>query len=282
MYLLNKLREIATLLSSNGVKDAAKESEILITEALKIDKSALYSGDIEVSSRTSMQLDSLAIRRSRGEPLQYIIGHLEFYGLKINVGRGVLIPRPETEMLVDEAIKHLEHLNTQNSRFSLLDLCTGSGCIAVAIAKHFPRAIVCGIDKSEVAVHYASQNASENTSRNINFVIGDLYEPLGDIRFDCIVSNPPYVKSRDIEKLQREIRDYEPIEALDGGDDGLEFYRKIFKGMPHHLKKGGLVFLEIGFGQSPHIETLARTAGIKTVGFLNDFAGIRRVMVAKN
>lgn len=325
MTAIDKLKEVSYFLESKGIEDSAKEAEILITETLHIDKSKLYTGSLEISDEASRYIDSLAERRADGEPIQYIIGYVDFYGLKINVGRGVLIPRPETELLVEETIKIIEieikrirgledkktkffNLTTSHplsfltSELLMLDLCTGSGCIAIALAKHFPDADIYGVDKSDTAIQYATRNAAENNVRNAHFIKGDLFSILCDspesttsigIRnsgtvpmfavhyFDCIVSNPPYIKTADIHGLQREIKDYEPIEALDGGEDGLYFYRRILKDSPKFLKENGIIILEIGHDQADDVEKIAMNAGFKNVTFIKDYAGIKRIFIGR-
>lgn len=300
MTVIDKLKEVSAFLGSKGIEDAAKEAEILITETLHIDKSKLYISSFEISGEISRHVDSLAERRVQGEPLQYIIGHVDFYGLKINVGKGVLIPRPETELLVEEAIK-LITLSLQHS-ITILDLCTGSGCIALALAKHFPDADVYGVDKSDTAIQYATLNAAENNVRNVHFIKGDLFSiswdspesttptgvrnsgtvPMFAVHcFDCIVSNPPYIKTADIQGLQREIKDYEPVEALDGGKDGLDFYRRILKNASKFLKENGIIILEIGHDQADDVEKIAMNAGFENVTFIKDYAGIKRILVGR-
>lgn len=300
MTAIDKLKEVSAFLASKGIEDAAKEAEILITETLHIDKSKLYISSFEISGEISRHVDSLAERRVQGEPLQYIIGHVDFYGLKINVGKGVLIPRPETELLVEEAIK-LITLSLQHS-ITILDLCTGSGCIALALAKHFPDADVYGVDKSDTAIQYATLNAAENNVRNVHFIKGDLFSiswdspesttptgvrnsgtvPMFAVHcFDCIVSNPPYIKTADIQGLQREIKDYEPVEALDGGKDGLDFYRRILKNASKFLKENGIIILEIGHDQADDVEKIAMNAGFENVTFIKDYAGIKRILVGR-
>lgn len=300
MTAIDKLKEVSAFLASKGIEDAAKEAEILITETLHIDKSKLYIGSFEISGEISRHVDSLAERRVQGEPLQYIIGHVDFYGLKINVGKGLLIPRPETELLVEEAIKLITP-SLQHS-ITILDLCTGSGCIALALAKHFPDADVYGVDKSDTAIQYATLNAAENNVRNVHFIKGDLFSiswdspesttptgvrnsgtvPMFAVHcFDCIVSNPPYIKTADIQGLQREIKDYEPVEALDGGKDGLDFYRRILKNASKFLKKDGIIILEIGHDQADDVEKIAMNAGFENVIFIKDYAGIKRILVGR-
>ena len=283
MTAVEKLKEVSAFLKSKGIEDAAKEAEIFITETLQIDKSKLYASDLEISDEISRQIDSLALRRAKGEPIQYIIGYVEFYGLKINVGRGVLIPRPETELLVEEAIKILYSRITHNaSRITILDLCTGSGCIAIAIAKQFPDAFVWGVDKSDIAISYALKNAMRNNAKNVQFLKGDLWWPVKDMRFDLIVSNPPYIKTTEIPKLQREIRDYEPIDALDGGEDGLYFYRKILKDSPLFLKENGVIVLELGYSLGDDVKKIAFKEGFKNVTLIRDYSNIERIAVIKN
>ncbi|MDP2279802.1 MAG: HemK/PrmC family methyltransferase, partial [Nitrospirota bacterium] len=172
MNALDKIKEVTEFLRSCGIEDAAREAEILIIETLRISKSKLYADSFEISEAESKQIDALASRRAKREPLQYIIGHVEFCGLKIKVGQGVLIPRPETELLAEEVIKAVQRsafsvqrkskdseLQTSNSELRILDLCTGSGCLALAIAKHFPDADVYGTDISKDAIRYAKENA---------------------------------------------------------------------------------------------------------------------------
>src|SRR5208337_3333679 len=260
--------------------------------------------DAGIPEDRAQHIDDLAARRTRGEPIQYLIGYVPFYGLKIHVGNGVLIPRPETELLVDEAIKMLilrgkeepenrrtgepgegrvtdSPIHRSADSFRVLDLCTGSGCIALSVARHFPEASVYGVDASEAAMVYATQNALANNVYNVCFKLGDLFAPVNTLHFDCIVSNPPYVRHDEIKTLQREIREHEPISALDGGKDGLDFYRRIFRDAPAYLQDNGIIMLEIGFGQSAAIRELALSAGLTQLHFIKDFAGIERIFTAK-
>lgn len=277
MKALEKLREVAASFGAAGIEDPAKEAEILITEILQTNKTRLYTSDPELTEELSRTINSLAGRRTRGEPLQYITGRVEFCGLFIRVGPGVLIPRPETELLVEEALRLLK--NIPNPR--VLDLCTGSGCIAIAIAKKIPEAAVLGTDKSETAMAYALRNARENGAENVRFLLGDLFQPVMDESFHCIISNPPYIRRRDIPTLQREIREHEPHEALDGGEDGLAFYRRIIAEGPSLLKSDGSVIMEIGHDQADEIEEIARESGLREIRFVKDYAGIRRIFVAR-
>lgn len=278
MTALDKLREAARLLKTSGIEDAPKEAEILITETLCIDKTSLYSGKYEISEGDSKRIDSFLLRRLKREPLQYILGHVEFLGLRFNIGRGVLIPRPETEILALEAIKILK--KRKDLKPSILDLCTGSGCIAITIAKHFTDAFVWGIDTSDTALRYAQENALLNNVKNVIFLKGDLYEPLrlmnSQMKFDMIVSNPPYIRSKDIKSLQPEIKDWEPIEALNGGEDGLECYRRIIGECRDFLSDYGVLLLEVG--DSKGVIDIAKSNNLRIISVIKDLSGIDRVI----
>jgi release factor glutamine methyltransferase len=217
----------------------------------------------------------MLMRRTGREPLQYIIGHVDFYGLRIEVGPGVLIPRPESELVVQEALRRL----AQNPSPRVLDLCTGSGCLALSIARNLAGARLYGTDLSEEALRYAEKNARLNGIANVTFLKGPLFEPVRGMRFDAVVSNPPYVKSADMESLEPEIRLWEPLNALDGGQDGLNFFREILPASPRYLEPGGLVILEMGEGQARDVEGIARASGLDPVSVIKDLAGVERVMV---
>lgn len=298
MTASEKLKQIS--LRFSGMEAPAREAEILVTEALGISRSKLHTSTIEITHEDSEHIDLLAARRLKGEPMSYLLGHVGFSGLDIRVGKGVLIPRPETELMVEEAEKLIKTaLNDQRPACSgrhaaqsgssghgpgltILDLCTGSGCIALALASILPQAVVYGMDKSGIALSYAAKNAEINGIKNVQFAKGNLFGPIGDcLFFDCIISNPPYIRHSDIDALQVEIRDYEPREALDGGEDGLDFYRRILRDAPRFLKTGGLLILEIGADQANDIRQLAGDAGFRDIGFIKDYAGIERIFTGK-
>lgn len=282
----DSLRDIASALTTYGIEDAAKESEIIFTGCTGFDRLALYRDQPTLSETQAADMRIFLNRRKEREPLQYIVGHTDFYGVRIKVGPGVLIPRPETELLVEEVIKIVSSQQAkskiQNPKPKILDLCTGSGCIAVALAGHLPEAVIYGTDISEKALKYAEENAKTHKAENIVFLKGNLYEPVKTMKFDLIVSNPPYIRRSDLIKLQPEIREWEPSKALDGGDDGLFFYRKILSGACGYLKKGGAMLLEIGEGQARDVSRIARDSGLKCVSVIKDYAGIERHLHLEN
>ncbi|MDX9715568.1 MAG: peptide chain release factor N(5)-glutamine methyltransferase [Dissulfurispiraceae bacterium] len=319
------LKKLSALFEAAGIEDAPKEAEMLVGELLSISKVDLLLKDIQLTAAQSDELYALASRRALGEPMQYILGHIEFYGLKIHVGTGVLIPRPETELLVEQVIKDRtqksecrsqnaevrmqksecrsqnaedrmqksEHRSQnaddrkirksgdrEHNKLNILDLCTGSGCIALALAKHFSSAHVYGVDRSDAALEYALKNSAENGISNVRFLLGDLYSPVKGMRFDLIVSNPPYIPKSDIYSLQKEIRDHEPVAALDGGIDGLDFYRRILSDAPQYLRAEGMIVLEIGINQAEVVSRLAEDAGFINIRLTKDYAGIERIFSA--
>lgn len=291
MSAVDKLKELSAALRGSGIEGADKESEMILSVCLDIDRGTLYRDNPALTGSQERELKSALKRRMRREPLQYIIGHVDFCGLRIAVGSGVLIPRPETELLVEEVIREVARckiqvtsengnssLVTRRSSLRILDLCTGSGCIALALAKHLPQSVVVGTDISEKALEYAGENATTNSISNVAFMKGSLYEPVRGMKFDIIVSNPPYIKTPDMEKLQPEIREWEPREALDGGEDGLRFYGEILSGSRGYLKDDGFIVMELGAGELVEVATLAETLGFAPVSVGRDYSGIERIL----
>lgn len=277
MTAFEKIKEITEALKNCGIDDAEIESEIIICDCLGIDKTILYRDNPVLSDEDVKKMDENTGRRIKREPLQYILGYVEFYGLKIKVGKGVLIPRPETELMAEEVIKKSK---VQSPKFKVLDLCTGSGCLALAIAKSFPEAEVYGTDISRQAIQYASENAKINNITNAGFFKGSLFNPVAQFApFDIVVSNPPYIRSGDIPSLQPEVRDWEPRNALDGGDDGLYYYKEILKAAKRYIKQGTLIFLEAGEGQAGVIEMIACDKGYRDIRIVKDYAGIERIVI---
>jgi release factor glutamine methyltransferase len=295
MKALEGLREVSTSLRNSGVDDPYKEAEAIIVGLLGMERVSLYRDNPPLTWVQEVGIRKLVARRRRREPLQYIIGFSDFCGLKIKVGTGVLIPRPETELIVDEVTKTACGLKSKISgqgledgqkliddkEVKILDLCTGSGCLALALAAKIRNTHVFGTDISEVAIDYAVSNAGINGITNVTFLEGDLYEPVDDLRFDLIVSNPPYIRREEIRGLAPEIREWEPIGALDGGEDGLFFYRAILAGAYYYLVEGGSLILELGFGEADDVISIATEFGLKTVSLIRDYAGIERILHVK-
>ena len=278
MEALIKVRNIKKLLENAGVEGALKESELIVSFCLNKDRIILYKDNPEILPHVDKKIDSIVLRRIKREPLQYIIGFTEFYGLKIKTVQGVLIPRPETELLVEESIKIIK--NISNDEIKVLDLCTGTGCIAIAIAKNFTEISVYATDISSKAIQCARENAEINGVNNIIFIKGNLFDPLiGSNFFDVIVSNPPYIKTFEINNLQLEISKWEPIEALDGGKDGLDYYRKILQNAKNYLKPDGFIIFEMGEGQAEQITKIAEEKDYSIFSIKRDYSGIERIAI---
>jgi len=301
MRAFDKLKEAIKLLEGSGIEDASREAEIILAHCLGMDRTVLFRDNPVINEDELKKVNEFLKRRSRREPLQYILGYVDFYGLKIKVGKGVLIPRPETELLVEEALKVIRSqrinssspphppltkggqeggkggtggitnssLVTRHSSLSVLDLCTGSGCLAIALARKFPDAQVYGTDISEVAIRYAKENAKPNCINNVTFLKGNLFEPIAQlVTFNLIVSNPPYIKRDDIKNLQPEIKEWEPVEALDGGEDGLDYYRAVIPKAKDYLKDGGNLMLELGISQADAVRKFAEQAGFVNISLI--------------
>lgn len=286
MRLLDALRLATEQLERAGLEDPHVDAELLVLHAAGLDRLAAYTENPEIDRLLASRIKSLLRRRLRSEPVQYITGSVEFLGLKIAVGKGVLIPRPETELLVQEAVEALKDFcslpGTPHASRSILDLCTGSGCIALAIGREFPDARVIATDISAKALRYARGNAEENGIANVEFLKGPLFAPLKkQASFDLIVSNPPYVRTAEIDALQPEVHDWEPRAALDGGDDGLDFYRAILADAAGRLNTGGALLLEIGCDQAAAVKELAIGAGLADVSVIRDYAGLHRIVKAR-
>jgi len=275
------LRKIKEALTMSGIDNAAREAELIVSFCLGTDRAILYRDNPPVSRDNTLKIEEYLKRRSNREPIQYIFGFTEFCGLKIRVGPGVLIPRPETEMLAGEAIRIISEFDVRMPDCNILDICTGSGCLALALAKEFPSAHVCATDISENAMHYSITNAKLNKIANVIFLQGSLFEPVEKTPgFDLIISNPPYIRHNDIDQLQPEIKNYEPVEALDGGEDGLSYYRTIIPAAKAYLKRSGVLMFEIGLGQSHEIKEMAEHEGFTGISLLRDYAGIERIFIA--
>jgi release factor glutamine methyltransferase len=263
-------------LAVKGVENARLESEWLLCAATGLDRVGLYINfekpldDAELSAFRAM-----VARRAKREPLQHILGTQEFCGLDFEVTPDVLIPRHDTETLVNEAVSRMPEAR------SILDIGTGSGCIAVAMARQLPTVMVTGTDICEAALVVARRNAKRHDA-SVEFLSGSLFDQLSGRSFDLIVSNPPYIPTNDIAGLEPEVRDFDPHGALDGGVDGLSVYRSLIPAAQEHLYPGGWLLLEVGIGQAADVSRLFMEAGGYGQPFTTlDTGGIERVVGAQ-
>jgi len=261
------------------------EAELLFTELLQCERAELYLDRArKLDIRQSKLVADALRRRIDGEPLQYILGKAWFMGLELRVNDSVLIPRPETEILVETCIRYAGGNGTPGTPLrvfpiEVLELGTGSGCIAVTLAKSLPGSRVTAVDISWDALVCAAENARMNDAE-VELKHSDLFSALGQRKFDIIVSNPPYVRSGDIDGLEPELK-REPRMALDGGKDGLDFYRRIAVRAAGFLKKGGLLLLETGYDQAASVRGLLEESEDFVIReTVRDYAGIERVVVA--
>ena len=229
----------------------------------------------ELTPEQEQRFSSLLLSRANREPVQYLLGEQYFYGLRFHVTPDVLIPRQETEELCEWGLSFLQKQPAPTA----LDLCTGSGAIAVTLAYRCPKAEVTASDLSGNALGVAQKNALAN-GVNVRFLQGDLWEPLEGMKFDLILSNPPYIPSLECDTLQPEVM-REPRMALDGGADGLDFYRRIAQGAQEHLNPGGMIAVELGIGEAEDVAEMFRRAGLADVEIRKDLYGVERMVGAR-
>jgi release factor glutamine methyltransferase len=258
---------------------ARRDAEVLLLHASGRSRTDLLAhGEDEFSLAESLRYKSLLDRRAKGEPIQYITGETEFYGLPFRVTPDVLIPRPETEHLVETVVA----LARSFAAPRIVDIGAGSGAISVALAHHLPKARITTTDLSEAALAIARENVrSSGVADRICFLQGDLLAPLAGEKFDIIVSNPPYVPARDRDSLSVEVREYEPLLALFAGEDGLDIYRRLIPAAFVALISGGFIALEIGYGQADAVQNFLRAAGFAQIEFTPDLQSIPRVAAAQ-
>ena len=271
-------------LKERGIESPRLNAELLLRKALKMNHVELYLYPDRALTRPQFAYyKSLINKRIRGEPAQYILGSREFWSLDLKVTAEVFIPRPETELLVEETLKIFRDAGDLTLRF--MEVGTGSGAIAIALAKELERCFILAEDISWEAILLARENAGiHGVLGNIRFLVGDLFSALkeGTSRFDLILSNPPYIPSSKIGTLPREIAEFEPRIALDGGPDGLEFFRKIVMGARAFLKNGGWLMLELGERQGEAIvEMIRNTGSFVSPCIIKDYSGADRVVRAR-
>jgi release factor glutamine methyltransferase len=271
----------AKLLESPHPERARLDAETILLHVLCQDRAWLLAHwDDEAEPAATCVYYDLVARRQVGEPIQYITGSSEFFGLPFSVGPGVLIPRPETEHLVEEVVRLAGEFDTTPLRIA--DIGTGSGIIAVAVAHALPQVQVTAIDSSAPALAIAMENAQQNhLEGRIQFVEGDLLAPLAGDTFHIIASNPPYIPTSEKDCLSIEVRDHEPHSALFAGDDGLDLYRRLIPEARDLLIRGGWLVLEIGYGQQPAIEQLLMANRYNNIHFVQDYQKIPRVAAGR-
>ena len=278
LTVLECINKSADYLAAKGVECARTNAELLLGHLLKCNRLDLYLKFDQPLSENEIELyREFLKRRGMFEPLQYIIGSVEFYGLKIKVTPSVLIPRPETELLVETVINSVD----KEDELNILDIGCGSGNISVALAANFPNSIVTGIDISEDAIKIAKENAGlHNLSSRINFSLKDILKDVSfdSKKFDIIVSNPPYVSEMDFEKVQPEIKNYEPDVAVTDHSDGFVFFRKISGISDKILRQQGMLFFEVAVNQSDHVKKILLNNGFENINIVNDYQNIERII----
>lgn len=269
-------------LERHGVEQPRLCSEILLSNALDMERVQIYARFDQTANAEGLdKARDMGRRLAKGEPIQLVVGNAQFFSFFIQVRNGVFIPRPETETLVDAAASFLRKMAlSAPDGLRALDLCSGSGVIAVALAKFVPELRVKAVDISPAAVELGAENAEAlGVSDRCDFARGDLFGATDSHdTFHAIVSNPPYIPTKDIMMIEPVVRDYDPMAALDGGEDGLDIVRKIAAGAMARLADGGFLIVEIGIGQAGETKMILETAGFQGVEIMKDLSGIDRVV----
>jgi len=283
--IIRLLQETRQYFERCGILSARLDAEILLAHALDKDRIRLYIDFEEpVSQEELSRFRELVKRRAQREPVAYITGYKEFWSLRLQVNRSVLIPRPETEVLVEAALNLLRVGEQRDQRTSVLDLGTGSGAIALALAKETEHAAIMAVDRSLAALQVARNNMHiYDFGKRVRLVCGDGVQPFGcNETFDLIVANPPYIPAASLDRLEPDIKNHEPRQALDGGSDGLDFYRTWIPRLPVVLKPHGWVVLEVGDGQVDAVAGMFHAAGTYDgITSIRDFSKKQRVVVAQ-
>jgi len=290
--ILEVINKTAPYFEKQGIESPRLTIELLLGHLLKKKRMQLYlEFERDLDEKTLALLREMVKRRVAGEPLQYITGETEFCGLKFVVDKRVLIPRPETELLVEKVV---ERMKTEDRRqktedgerkevFKIVDVGTGSGCIAISLAKKVPGVEITAIDASAEALEVARGNAKlHEVEKNVRFLKSDLLDELGSsFVADVIVSNPPYIADGELAKLPKEVRDFEPVRALAAGEDGLKVIHRLVTTARRLLSPSGFMALEIGAGQRPAVEGIFVQQGYEVVEVVKDLQGHERVIVAQ-
>ena len=281
MIIKEVLKSSIEEINKLNIEDASMKVKMLLSDILGKEKEYLLIHDNEELSQDV--LDSFYAKLNRlkdEEPIQYILNKQEFMGFEFYVDENVLIPQPDTEILVEEVVDISKKINNNSNELRVLDMCTGSGAIAISLSKLIENASVSASDISDGALNVAKENAIKN-SVNIEFYKSDLFNDISkNVKFDIIVSNPPYIQTEVIKGLSKEVQS-EPFIALDGGEDGLVFYREIIKNAKDYIIEDGYLALEIGYDQKESVTNLLRENGYKNIYSKTDLAGNDRVVVGQ-
>ena len=284
LTIIETINKAATRLQAHQVDNARRDAELLLCHILGRDRAWLLAHIQDgIDDQSLRQYERTIDRRAVREPLQYITGRQEFFGLPFKVNADVLIPRPETEYVVEAALKAVSMTLSP----VIIDLCTGSGCIAISLAKELLKAQVFATDRSEQALVVAQENARMNqVADRIRFLSGDLFAPFAELDFhgkvDVIATNPPYIPAGDLASLQPEVRDFEPEMALIAGPEGTEIATAIIQQAPTFLKQSGTLIMEMGIGQTAALSSIVNNSGnYRSLEIVKDLAGIERVLVAR-
>ena len=281
MTVAEVIQKSAEFLRKRGVDSPRLNAELLLAHVAQLPRLKLYLQFERVLTEPELdQLRQLVKRRADREPLQHIVGTASFCGLEMKVNRHVLVPRPETELLAERASEFLSTLNSQPS--TVLDLGTGTGCLPIYLAVKHPTAHVSTVDISPDALAVARENAAAHqVTDRVEFLLGDLFAPVpAGSQFDLIVSNPPYIASEEIATLQPEVRDFDPRLALDGGADGLDFYRRLAVEAPKFLRAGGKLMVEFGDGQADALREIFSSHKWIVEAVVPDYSQRQRILIA--
>lgn len=278
MNIAEAVKFASTTLSDARLKEPKKDARLLLQFAIRRPKEFLFAHpEYELSGAEQAAFNDAVTRRTDHEPVQYITGRTEFYGLEFIVSPAVLIPRPETEILVENAVEFLR----ENDAARFCEIGVGSGCISVSMLTQLANATAIAVDRSPEALEVARQNAERhNVIDRLDLRLSDVFDSVAEDGFDAIVSNPPYVSLAEVATLDREVRDFEPEMALTDNSDGLEVIRKIITDSSHKLHSGGVLFMEVGFGQSGRILPLLSDEMWADVRFFSDLQSIPRILRA--
>ena len=265
---------------SKNIQSARLDAEVLLSHVLRQERIYLYVHFDEPMEQNELsKFREYVKKRAQHVPIAYIIGEREFMGLPFKVTKDTLIPRPDTEILVENVLNNVN----KDKEIEIVDIGTGSGAIILSLLVNLPKAQGKTVDISSKAIEVAKENAVNlQVNDRCEFFVGDLFAPLNGNKFDLIVSNPPYIPQKDIATLEDDVKEYEPVSALTDGGDGLSYYRRLLSEGKAYIKENGFIALEIGIYQSEDVKQIAMDNGWKNIKIIKDYAGIDRVVLAWN